>query len=173
MAEVKSDAARVVAEMVKNKRELAPALANQVAGAIAKSFGVKLEEVGILRLLPTGDQIEFVVPEKLARVGTIPVSSMTALAARTVRKGKAEFTNRFTSDKHQTIFEAVPLSAERGEPIQKIMSVPIRSGGKVVGVIQVSRKGKTPSVSGADFTRTNLTALEEVAAVLTECLQPN
>jgi len=162
----------VVAEMVKNKRELAPALANQVAGAIAKSFGVKLEEVGILRLLPTGDQIEFVVPEKLARVGTIPVSSMTALAARTVR-GKAEFTNRFTSDKHQTIFEAVPLSDERGEPIQKIMSVPIRSGGKVVGVIQVSRKGKTPSVSGADFTQKDLTALEEVAAVLTECLQPN
>ena len=170
---MKSDAARVVAEMVKNKQELAPALANQVAEAIAKSFGVKLEEVGILRLLPTGDQIEFVVPEKLARVGTIPVSSMTALAARTVRKGKAEFTNRFTSDKHQTIFEAVPLSDERGEPIQKIMSVPIRSGGKVVGVIQVSRKGKTSSVAGADFTRTNLMALEEVAAVLAECLQPN
>ena len=173
MAEAKSGAARVVAAMVKNKQTLDLALGKQVAGVIAKSFGVKLEEVAILRLLPAENLLEFVVPETLARVGTIPLSSTTSLAVRTVRDARAEFLNSFSGARHHTVFEAVRLSDEQGEPIQKIMSVPVRAGDKVVGAIQVSRKGTTPAASGADFTRKNLAALEEVAAVLAQCFPPS
>ena len=173
MAEAKSDAARVVAAMVKNKQTLDLALGKQIAGVIAKSLGVKLDEVAILRLSSTGDQLEFVMPERLARVGTIPLSSTTSLAVRTVRDARAQFINNFPGARHHTVFEAVRLSDEQGEPIQKIMSVPVRAGDKVVGAIQVSRKGTTPAASGADFTRKNLAALEEVAAVLAQCFPPS
>jgi len=41
-------------------------------------------------------------------------------------------------------------------PAQKIISAPILSDGKVVGVIQISRKGGSPATAGADFTAEDL-----------------
>ena len=77
--------------------------------------------------------------------------------------------------KHVSLFEAVKLGAGADEedrsqeqlPIQKIMSVPVASsGGDVVGVVQVSRKGLDASVSGADFTNDDLRQLEQAAEIL-------
>ena len=54
-------------------------------------------------------------------------------------------------------------SHSTGEPIQKIISAPILFEGKVVGVMQVSRKGGNLASSGPDFTA------EELGRVLAIC----
>ena len=149
--EALSGIARVVEEMVKGKQILDQALAQQVAGALAKNFKVSAEEVAVLRVSANGRHLEFIVPEKLSRIGTIPMSSMNSLAVRSARERKSEISNTFGSSKHPTVFESVKLSKEGSDPIQKIISVPIVAGEKAVGVIQISRKGKTPGAAGADF----------------------
>ena len=56
---------------------------------LAKLFGVDMDEVAILKLVPKYKSLKFVIPEKLSPVGTIPLTSTTALAARTARERKA------------------------------------------------------------------------------------
>jgi len=163
--------ARVIAEMVKGKTELDPSLAKMVAGAIAKNFNLKPEDVAILRLKANGKQLEFVVPEKLARIGTIPMTSTRALAVRTLRDRRPEFINNFQAAEHHTVFEAVKLTKEGADPIQKIISVPILAEGKPAGVIQVSRKGKSPGAAGPDFAASDSTELTQIAAALAPCMQ--
>jgi hypothetical protein len=75
--------------------------------------------------------------------------------------------------KHVSLFEAVKLGAEAEDrsqeqmPIQKIMSVPVAaSGGAVMGVVQVSRKGLDASLAGADFTSGDLKQLEQATEIL-------
>ena len=77
--------------------------------------------------------------------------------------------------KHVSLFEAVKLGAGSDEedrsqeqmPIQKIISVPVASsGGNVMGVVQVSRKGLDASLAGADFTSEDLKQLEQAAEIL-------
>ena len=170
MAELTAGVARVIAEMVKDK-PLDTALGNLVAGAIAKNFKVKPDEVAILRMAPTGKQLEFIVPERLGKVGTIPMTSTNALAVRTARDRRAEFVNNFTAATHPTVFEAVKLSKEGGDPIQKIVSVPVVVEGKTVGVLQISRKGKTTQAAGPDFAAKDVEELNQVAAALSKCLQ--
>ena len=75
--------------------------------------------------------------------------------------------------KHVSLFEAVKLGPDGEDqgheqlPIQKIMSVPVApSGGNVMGVVQVSRKGLDPSLAGADFTGEDLKQLERAAEIL-------
>src|SRR5258707_11044572 len=52
----------------------------------------------------------------------------------------------------RSVFEGVKLAAESAELIQKIISAPILSGDRVVGVIQISRKGANSKAAGPDFT---------------------
>ena len=73
--------------------------------------------------------------------------------------------------KHVSLFESVKLGTrednQASEPIQKIMSVPVSQlGGKIVGVIQVSRKGLDSSLAGGDFTSEDLKRLEQAATVV-------
>lgn len=168
-AEALAGIARVVEEMVKGKTAIDLELARQVAGALAKNFKVTAEEVALLRLSTDGRQLEFIVPEKLSKVGTIPMSSTNSLAVRTARERKSEFTNNFSSSKHPTVFESVKLTKEGSEPIQKILSVPIVMGAKTAGVIQISRKGKTPGTAGPDFSSKDVGELTQVAAALAKC----
>jgi hypothetical protein len=169
--EALSGIARVVEEIVKGKQTLDMALAQQVAAALAKNFKVSAEEVAVLRVSANGRHMEFIVPEKLSRIGTIPMSSVNSLAVRTARERKSEFVNNFSTSKHPTVFESVKLSKEKegSEPIQKIVSVPIVVDTKAVGVIQISRKGKTPGAAGADFGPQDLKELNQVAAALAKC----
>ena len=54
----------------------------KVAQTLAKTFGVDPDEVAILVLNSKAKNLKFVIPEKLAVVGSIPLTSATALAAR-------------------------------------------------------------------------------------------
>lgn len=142
-----------------------------VAKILAKLFGVETDEVAILKLIPKYKSLKFVIPEKLSLVGTIPLTSTTALAARTARERKAEVVNNFSTARHANVFEAVPLGRNPNELIQKIMSAPVLDGTRVHGVVQISRKAKTLAQAGADFTPRDLRALVSLSPTLDRFLR--
>jgi len=95
------------------------------------------------------------------------------VAAHTASTRKPEIFNAFVKVKHASIFETVKLStSEDAEPtgasaIQKLMSAPILdSQRKVLGVVQVCRKGFDAATAGADFTQDDMQQLELAAKVL-------
>lgn len=138
---------------------------------IGKNFGVQPHEVAILGLTPDERSLRFLSPDGLRIVGQIPLTSTNALAARTAREKRSELINHFSVVPHASVFEGVPISeTERGDPIQKIMSAPIAVGHKVVGVLQVSRKGKGAADAGADFTYPQLRELKTIADALAPCV---
>jgi hypothetical protein len=143
----------------------------RIASVISKMFGVDQDEVAILHLSAKHKNLKFIIPEKLAAVGSIPLTSATALAARTARERRAEIVNNFSSARHASVFEGVPLGREPGDLIQKIMSAPIMDGHDVSGVVQISRKGRSPSDSGPDFTQKDLRALVSLSPSMSRFLK--
>lgn len=127
-----------------------------IAGKIAKIIGVRDEEVAILAVSKRWKHLHFLVPEALKSVGFIPLTSNSALAAKTARESRPEIDNRFSAARHAVVFENIKLSGESLEPIQKIISAPILFDSRIVGVIQISRKGATPAAAGPDFTAEHL-----------------
>src|SRR5215475_7702278 len=134
-----------------------------VAERIAKTLGVRAEEVAILGVSAKRRHLHFLVPQALKNVGFIPLSSPSALAARTARENRAEIDNRFHETRHARVFEGVKAETLSAEAIQKIVSAPILFGEKVIGVLQVSRKGSNPSAAGPDFSP------DDVARIVTLC----
>ena len=166
-----TEVTKVVDELVKMGEPIPIPTLGKLGQQIAKAFGVKEDEVAVLTLIFDNKFLKFVVPEKLQNIGTIPVTSTTALAARTARDKRPEVINNFAIAKHSTVFEAVPLTDQRGDPIQKIMSAPVLVDSKVIGVIQVSRKGKTQAAAGPDFTPKELGDLVSVSVQIGRCLK--
>jgi GAF domain-containing protein len=142
-----------------------------LAQRIAQNLSVRPDEVAILGVSNRWRHLHFVVPEALKNVGFIPLSSKSALAARTTRDSRPEIINDFTSVKHASVFEGVKFSPEAGELIQKIISAPILSGDRVVGVIQVSRKGANVKAAGPDFTSDDLGKVLALCKPLGKLLQ--
>src|SRR6266478_1352321 len=104
-----------------------------VAEKIAKTLSVRNDEVAIMGVSTRWRHLHFLVPEALKNVGFIPLSSNSALAARTARDSRPEIDNNFTVARHATVSE-----------------------GKVIGVIQISRKGSSAASAGPDFTADDL-----------------
>ena len=146
------------------------------AAEIAKIFNVREHEVGILRL--DKKLLRFIYPANLASAGTIPVGSTMAVAARVVSTGTPESINNLAQTKHASVFEAVgartkPAFGQRVSEedklesvIQKMMTVPVPGPAGVMGVIEVSRKGKTAPAAGVDFTPADLQKLATIAMSL-------
>jgi hypothetical protein len=138
----------------------------KMAQTLGEMFGVDADEVAILSVNSKSKSLKFIIPEKLALVGSIPLTSTNALAARTARERKADIFNNFGTSRHASVFEGVPLGRDVGETIHKIMSAPILDGTKVMGVIQISRKGRSVSASGQDFTQKDLRTLTSLSPSL-------
>ncbi len=137
-----------------------------ICDCVARIFHVKETEVALLEL--GGRLLNFLHPAELKTAGAIPLSS-SAVAARTARSRQAELFNTFTQVKHSSIFELVKLgdTGLDDQIIQKLMTAPVLApSGKVVGVIQISRKAPRPAAAGPDFTPEDLRQLEEVARVV-------
>lgn len=140
---------------------------NRLTAQISNGFKAKKEEVAILRLSPDAKMLSFVFPLKLALIGAIPLTSTHSLATKTIRERRGEIVNNFPSYRHPTVFEAINLSEqERAAPIQKIMSSPMIVDGKVVGVIQISRKARPGEPIGPDFTPTDIAQLATLGSIL-------
>jgi hypothetical protein len=139
--------------------------AERMCAEIARIFGVRKTEIGLLRL--QGAYLKFVFPIELRTVGAIPLVS-SAVAAKTAVNKSAEIFNNFVQVKHASIFEMVRLGTRSDEPemddqtIQKLMTMAILDDKKqVLGVLQVSRKGATRNTAGPDFTDVDLHTLLE------------
>lgn len=143
---------------------------DRVCLKVAQLLRVRRSEVALLRL--DKGSLRFVFPPELRSAGVLPLTG-TAVAARTVATRTPLLSNAFRRVRHVSLFEAVKLGAGEEDrsldqmPIQKIMSVAVApSGGTVMGVVQVSRKGLDPSLAGADFTGDDLKLLEQAAEIL-------
>jgi GAF domain len=123
---------------------------------IAKELRVKMDEVAILGVSHRWRHLHFLVPPVLKNVGFIPLTSKAALAACTARESRPEINNDFAKVRHASVFEGVKAATTTGESIQKIISAPILYDGKVVGVMQISRKGGSVVSAGPDFTAEDL-----------------
>lgn len=132
---------------------------------LSKIFQVRQDEVALLQL--ENNLLRFLFPEELKTAGSVPLSSSSAVAAHTAVTRKVELFNNFAKIKHASIFETVRLgNKEEGEQqrpatIQKLMSAPVLdASGKVLGVIQICRKGFDVASAGPDFTLDDLQQLE-------------
>ncbi len=140
---------------------------NRLAAQVSNGFKAKKEEVAILRLSADARVLSFLFPIKLSMVGAIPLTTTHSLAAKTIRDRRGEIVNNFPTYKHPTVFEAVDLSdQEKAVPIQKIMSAPMIVEGKVVGVIQISRKARPGEPVGPDFAPADLAQLATMGSIL-------
>ena len=134
-----------------------------VAEKIARELRVKADEVAILAVSHRWRHLHFLVPCVLKNVGFIPLTSNSALAARTARDSRPEINNNFSAVRHAAVFEGVKTGTATGESIQKIISAPILFEERVVGVMQISRKALSLVSAGPDFTP------EELGRVLAIC----
>jgi hypothetical protein len=142
-----------------------------VGERIAKTFGVRIDEVAIMGVSTRWRHLYFLVPEALKNVGYIPLSSTSALAARTARESRPEINNNFAATRHASVFEGVKIGNESAEAIQKIVSAPILYESKVVGIIQISRKGASAKTVGPDFTADDLGKVLALCKPLGKLLQ--
>jgi non-ribosomal peptide synthetase component F len=142
---------RLASALGKDQASLDNVSLEALAEKIAKELHVKSDEVAILGVSNRWRHLHFLVPAALKNVGYIPLTSNSALAAKTVRESRPEINNEFAKVRHATVFEGVRAASTTGESIQKIISAPILNEGKVVGVMQVSRKGENQSSAGPDF----------------------
>jgi hypothetical protein len=139
---------------------------DEVCLELAKMFAVRWTEVGVLRL--EGELLRFVHPAELNSAGCIPVSG-SAVAARTASAKTSVLHNNFTNVPHHSVFELIkvkdPKSNSEDYPkIQKLISAPILGEREeLLGVVQVSRKGVSPSAAGPDFTTDDIRQLERAA----------
>jgi hypothetical protein len=166
-----SELNRLVTRWAEHSADIDAASLAAFSEKLAAIFGVKPDEVAILAVTGKGKHLSFLVPEKLKAVGSIPLNSTTALVARTARERRPDILNQFAGSRHASVFEGVPLGRCEGELIQKIMSVPIISGANVVGVVQISRKGRTQQEAGVDFGSGDLRTLQELAPTLARFIQ--
>jgi len=151
-----SEMERIANSLDAEKGDAAQISLASVAEKIAKNIGVRTDEVALLAVSNRWRHLHFLVPEALKKVGFIPLSSNSALAARTARDSRPEIENNFAAARHATVFEGVKIAGEPAEAIQKMISAPILYEGKVVGVIQVSRKGSNQASAGRDFNSDDL-----------------
>lgn len=142
-----------------------------LAQRISHDLGVKQDEIAILAVSHRWRHLYFLLPEALKNVGHVPLSSPVAIAARTVRESRPEIDNNFHETRHVNIFESIKAESLNGMAIQKIISAPILVGSKVVGVLQVSRKGDSPKDAGPDFTSDDLGRVLALCKPLGELLQ--
>lgn len=157
-------------QLEKKAAPLDPEEMETVSAAIAKLVGVQSDEVAILELRSSSKVLTFVLPEKLRAVGSIPLSSSNALAARTVRDRRSDIVNNFAQSRHASVFEGVPLGRRAGVSIQKLISTPILKNDEVLGVAQISRKGESSQDCGPDFKPTDLQALQGINDLLVRFL---
>jgi len=151
-AELEMLANHMLSETSGNQQLSIPALAER----IAKDLQVKPDEVAILAISEKHKSLNFLVPEALRNVGSIPLSSTSALAARTARESRSDMQNNFSTVRHVTVFEGLKADTLSAAAIQKIISAPILFEGKVIGVIQISRKAASVVAAGPDFTAGDL-----------------
>lgn len=142
----------------------------EAARFICRAFSVKPDEVVIFSLDDKSEFLSFLWPVKLKDAGAIPLTAAIPLVVQTARENRGFLNNFFAVTPHASAFEQFQIGNSAPLPIQKIMSVPMGSNGKVAGVIQVCRKGEDVARAGSDFSSNELIALQRIAEVIARVL---
>jgi hypothetical protein len=139
-----------------------------IVGHIARLFEVSLDEVAVLVRRHRGgnEVLRFAYPLEFLRSGRTEfpvVGTKPSIAGRTIGGREPLLVNQTAVERHLDAFEKIPTQDRAGLPIQRLMSVPIwGSPGNAIGVLQVSRKGRTAEESGPEFTPEHLAGLAAV-----------
>ncbi len=137
----------------KASKEALEAAAEVLATAIAEKLAVIPEEVAILVLTTTQKSLKFIWPPPLFKSGSVlPVSHKSAIAATVLSTRKGKVDNKISESKHLRFFENIRGMETSGLPIQKMVALPLMVAGRPIGVLEISRKGRTPEAAGPDFT---------------------
>lgn len=148
-----------------------------VADAIAEKLRVKPDEIAILLLTSTGNTLKFAWPPALAHSSSVlPADHKNAVASTVLASKRGKVDNKISESKHLKFFENVKGMETSGLPIQKMVALPLLNGPTPVGVLEISRKGKSADGAGPDFTPEDAQALvgiaREVAPILAKMI-PN
>jgi hypothetical protein len=149
---LKDDIKKIAKEAGKGKDGLSQA-ARAIAEAVGQSIAVKSDEVAILLLTTSGNTMKFIWPAPLYESNAaLPADYQNAFASSVLKTMKGKVDNKVSESKHLRFFENVKGLETSGVPIQKMIAVPLVHEQKAIGVLEVSRKGKTPDAVGPNFT---------------------
>jgi hypothetical protein len=149
---IKEEIKSISKERGKGKEGLAEA-AKVIAGAVSKAVSVKSDEVALLLLTTSGNTMKFIWPPPLFEGNAaLPADYQNAFASSVLKTMKGKVDNKVSESKHLKFFENIKGLETSGVPIQKMIAVPLVFEQKAVGVLEVSRKAKTPEAAGANFT---------------------
>jgi len=150
--------------------------AGAFAEAIAGTLEVKKEEVAVLILNSTGQTLRFVWPPQLFESqAAFPANHKNAIASQVLATMKGRVDNKLAESKHLRFYENVKGMETTKIPIQKMVALPLVAGAQTLGVVEVSRKGRTPEEAGPNFSPEDaqkLVALTKEAAPLLARLVP-
>lgn len=135
-----------------------------LAGTIVDKLNVKPDEIAILLLTSTGNTLRFVWPPALAQSSAVlPADHKNAVASTVLASKRGKVDNKISESKHLKFFENVKGMETSGLPIQKMVALPLLNCTTPLGVLEVSRKGKSPEGAGKDFTPEDAQALVAIA----------
>lgn len=124
-----------------------------LAQAIADAIQVRPDEVAILLLTSSRETLKFVWPRALYESrSAFPASHKYAFASGILSTMKGKVDNKLSESKHLKFFENVKGLETSGMPIQKMLALPLVAGPTPIGVVEVSRKGKSAAEAGPNFT---------------------
>lgn len=139
-------------------------LMSRLAASLASAFGVERDEVAILLLKDQGQLLRFAFPLVLyvGKTNLFPVKT-NSIAGQVVLARKGRIDNDVSTVRHLYIYERVRGKDRRPFDIQKMVTAPLLlPGGEAVGVIQVSRRARSPRASRADFIPFDLLKLRDL-----------
>lgn len=139
-----------------------------IASFLAKRFAVTEAEIALLLLRPNRQVLRFAHPLEhfKGQTNVFPVNS-PGVATNVVRSGRGMISNDMSRVSRLEIYEWIPTGGGKPKEIQKMIAAPLTlSGGEVIGVVEVSRKGKSPEEAGSNFTPGELTELTQIGAAV-------
>ncbi len=147
-------------EFFKTSKEKAKVLAEYLSNTFE---GVEKNDIAVL--FEKAGALSFVYPENLKSCA-VPIDEKST-AGKTYKNQKTFIFNKFAEVSHISLFEKFVKDDNLNTlPIQKIISTPILKEGKIIGVVQVSRKGKS-SKDCINFTKEDgLKVLEILKSVV-------
>jgi hypothetical protein len=153
-------------DRVPDRRELLMDMSDLIVNSVSHAFGCKTDEVAILLLTHDGRHLRFIAPRKFSELGTIPVTKRDSIATNVLNRRSGDVINNVPMVKHVSFFESVKIRDKPSGPIQKMISAPLLVHNQPIGVVQISRKGNTPSEAGPDFTPQDLKRTQDIFAVI-------
>jgi len=138
---------------------------------IAATFSVTENEVAVLVKTTDGTGLRFAYPPNLAAGANVFPIKVWSFAGNVARTGIGAFDNAFTDKRHLSIYEHIRLDGPKSGTIHKILAAPLKSERGVLGVVEVSRKGKDSAEAGLDFTSNDLALLYDILTRVSPCLE--